>query len=113
MSTSTTPTTPTTSTTPTDLADRHLELALEDRAAGRGSTAAERTLRMLREDVTKLQAIVERIAPQPSPPTTRRPRRLRCPCELGNLWKGVPRARRRHAVLCKLWTPPPSSEISR
>lgn len=36
-------------TTPTDDASRHLALALEDLAAGRPSTAADRTLRLARQ----------------------------------------------------------------
>lgn len=116
----TTPTTsnPTPATDATDdaaRADRHLALALAAQAAGRSSSAIERALQLLREDVDKLQAIVARFAPPPpSPPTERRPRRpIPCPCALGGLWAGVPRRLRRHAVLCKLWTPPASSEASR
>ena len=82
-------------TTTTDDAERHLALALADlRTTGR-STAAERALRIAREELDQLLA---RTTPTPS----RRPRPLPCPCALGGLWRGVPRARRRHAALCTL-----------
>lgn len=73
----------TTETSPTTLhLSLHLELALSDLASGHASYAADRE---------------KRIAASPSPE-----RRVPCPCELGGLWRGVPRARRRHAVLCAL-----------
>ena len=75
--------------------DRHLELALADLAAGRPSTAAGRALRIAREELDQLLGR----APAAQPPTARP---LPCPCALGGLWHGVPRARRRHAVLCTL-----------
>ena len=82
-----TTTTPTvTTTTVTTDPDRHLALALADLAAGHSSTAASRAARIAQECV-------------------RGP--LRCPCELAGLWRGVPLSRRRHAVLCALWTPEP------
>lgn len=92
---STTPKTPVTTTTTPPTIDRHLELAIEDLAATGRSTAAERALRIAREEIDQLLA---RTTPTPS----RRPRPLPCPCALGGLWRGVPRARRRHAVLCEL-----------
>ncbi len=87
-------------TTPTDDASRHLELALEDLAAGRPSSAAERAQRIAREELDQLLARTASTA-------SGRPRPLPCPCALGGLWHGVPRARRRHGVLCTLWVPPP------
>lgn len=89
----TTPTTPTT-------ADRHLALIRADLAETGRSTAASRALRLAREDLDQL------LGRAPAAPS-RRPRPPRCPCELAGLWRGVPRARRRHAVLCTFWVPPP------
>lgn len=82
---------PTTTTTTT--IDRHLTLAIEDLSATGRSTAADRTLRIAREELDQLSAPSARPLP--------------CPCALGGLWRGVPRTRRRHAVRCTLWVPPP------
>lgn len=63
-------------TTTTTTIDRHLTLAIEDLAATGRSTAAERTLRIAREELDQLSAPSARPLP--------------CPCALGGLWRGVP-----------------------
>ena len=83
---------------PTDRELRESQLIDHDlRTTGR-SLAHERKVRLDRD---------ERLGRA----STARP--LPCPCALGGLWAGVPRARRRHAVLCALWTPPTASEHRR
>lgn len=67
----------------TDTMTTHLTLAIADLAATGRSLAAERAQRLARS------------AAPPAPPVP-------CPCELGGLWRGVPRRLRRHAMLCSL-----------
>lgn len=69
------------------MTDRHLTLALADLAATGRSCAADRAQRIARSAASPAL---------PCPPP------VPCPCELGGLWRGVPRRLRRHAVLCAL-----------
>ena len=73
----------------TDPITTHLSLAIADLAATGRSLAADRAQRIA-------------APPAAAPASPASPARPPCPCELGGLWRGTPRARRRHAVLCKL-----------
>ena len=79
-------------TTTTTTIDRHLTLAIGDLSATGRSTAADRTQGIAREELDQLSA-----------PSARRCRARAPSVALA----GVPRTRRRHAVRCTLWVPPP------